>query len=487
MRIRSFCHASSQPQYTRTIRSCQVAFGSIQTRQTMRRREFVAGGIALAAGKAAFPALTRAQPVAPRIDRIIDAHCHVFNAADLPIEGFARKIMVPRSAQTSELVARFADYPGALEALVHAISVQVKRAAPDMQTEIDKINEFERDPERKPTSAWRQDQDREHLRGALRLIWFSWDVFSDRPLSLSEGIALEVAIEQIKLFLYQQIHEEFGKPDLTAEDREVLGELTPFQVDAMADELYSRDDLLGRYIRWALLYTRHRYELAEELDQLHGRIGQKSRMVLMTPAIVDFSKWLEDEDQLSIEEQVDVMARIACRRDGPRVHGFVGFDPLRQALYDHHRRKPGDKDPMAIVRHAIEVDRILVGNSTKATGGFVGVKLYPPMGFQATDNEHLPDNRSTSLRICGPPIWGWGHRSVASSMRLAQNFTRGAARTMCQSWPIPAIASGQPPIMRIAQIPRSGPGFSNKMRFHGCALTWLISATSTKPCNMLGP
>src|SRR5215467_1225745 len=99
-------------------------------RQTMRRREFVAGGIALAAGKTAFPVSTWAQPVAPRIDRIIDAHCHVFNAADLPIEGFARKIMVPRSAQTSELVARFADYPGALEALVHAIAVQVKRAAP---------------------------------------------------------------------------------------------------------------------------------------------------------------------------------------------------------------------------------------------------------------------------------------------------------------------------------------------------------------------
>ena len=374
----------------------------------MRRREFVAGGIALAAGKAAFPALTRAQPVAPRIDRIIDAHCHVFNAADLPIEGFARKIMVPRSAQTSELVARFADYPGALEALVHAISVQVKRAAPDMQTEIDKINEFERDPERKPTSAWRQDQDREHLRGALRLIWFSWDVFSDRPLSLSEGIALEVAIEQIKLFLYQQIHEEFGKPDLTAEDREVLGGLTPFQVDAMADELYSRDDLLGRYIRWALLYTRHRYELAEELDQLHGRIGQKSRMVLMTPAIVDFSKWLEDEDQLSIEEQVDVMTRIACRRDGPRVHGFVGFDPLRQALYDHHQRKPTDKDPMAVVRRAIEVDRILDATSTKTTGGFVGVKLYPPMGFRAIDNKHLPDDRFNEPAYLRSPDTGLG-------------------------------------------------------------------------------
>ena len=374
----------------------------------MRRREFVAGGIALAAGKAAFPARSLAQPAPPRIDHIIDAHCHLFNAADLPIEGFARKIMVPRSARTSDLVARFADYPGALEALVHAIAVQVKRAAPDMQTEIDTIDEFERDPRRKPTSAWRQDRDREHLRSAFRLLWFSPDVFSDRPLSLTEGIALEVALEQIRLFLYQQIHEEFGKPDLTMEDREALGGLTPFQVDAIADELYSRDDLLGRYIRWALLYTRNRYELAEELDQLHGKVGQKSRIVLMTPAIVDFSKWLEDEDQLSIEEQVDVMARIACRRDGPRVHGFVGFDPLRQALYDHHQRKPADKDPMAVVRRAIEVDRILDATSTKTTGGFVGVKLYPPMGFRAIDNKHLPDDRFNEPAYLRSPDTGLG-------------------------------------------------------------------------------
>jgi predicted TIM-barrel fold metal-dependent hydrolase len=374
----------------------------------MRRRKFVAGGIALAAGKAAFPASTWAQPMAPRIDRIIDTHCHVFNAADLPIEGFARKIMVPRSAQTSELVARFADYPGALEALVHAITVQVKRAAPDMQAEIDTIDEFERDPQRKPTSAWRQEQDRKHLRSAFRLIWFNWDVFSDRPLSLTEGIALEVAIEQIKLFLYQQIHEEFGKPDLTAEDRDVLGGLTPFQVDAMADELYSRDDLLGRYIRWALLYTRHRYELAEELDQLHGKVGQKSRLVLMTPAIVDFSKWLEDEDQLSIEQQVDVMARVACRRDGARVHGFVGFDPLRQALYDHRQHKPEDKDPMAVVRRAIEVHQILVDNSTKTTGGFIGVKLYPPMGFRAIGNKHLPDDSFNEPAYLRSPDTGLG-------------------------------------------------------------------------------
>jgi hypothetical protein len=63
----------------------------------MRRRDFVAGGIALA-GKAALSSSGWAQSAAPRIERIIDAHCHVFNAADLPIEGFAKRIMVPKSA-----------------------------------------------------------------------------------------------------------------------------------------------------------------------------------------------------------------------------------------------------------------------------------------------------------------------------------------------------------------------------------------------------
>ena len=90
----------------------------------MRRREFVADGIALAAGKTTLAPLAWAQSAAPRIDRIIDVHCHVFNAADLPIEGFARRILVPKSVQTNELVARFADYPGALEALVHALTVR---------------------------------------------------------------------------------------------------------------------------------------------------------------------------------------------------------------------------------------------------------------------------------------------------------------------------------------------------------------------------
>src|SRR6266566_2921065 len=208
----------------------------------MRRRDFVVGGIALA-GKAALPASGWAQSAAPRIDRIIDVHCHIFNAADLPIEGFARKIMVPKTAHTSELLARFAEYPGALEALVHAIAVQVKRGAPKSQEEIDAIDEFERDPRKKPTSAWRKEEDRRQLRSAFRLIWFNSEIFGSSDLSLPDEVALEIAIEHVQLFLYQQIHEEFGKPDLTPDEHGILRNQDPDQVDAIADELYSRDDM----------------------------------------------------------------------------------------------------------------------------------------------------------------------------------------------------------------------------------------------------
>jgi hypothetical protein len=218
----------------------------------MRRREFVAGGAALAAAQLAFPARTLAQTTStPRVDRIVDAHCHIFNAADLPIEGFARKIMVPRTVQSNELVARFAEYPGALEALVHAVAVQVKRGAPDSQAEIEMIEEFERDLQKKPTTEWRRDQDRTQLRSAFRLIWFNSEIFSSRELSLPEGFALEIAIEHVQLLLYQQLHEDFGKPDLTPEEREVLRNLshfksTPLQTGFIRVTICSAVTFIGR-------------------------------------------------------------------------------------------------------------------------------------------------------------------------------------------------------------------------------------------------
>lgn len=148
----------------------------------------------------------------------------------------------------------------------------------------------------------------------------------------------------------------------------------------VAEQLYTRsDEIFGHYIRWALRFTRYRFQLADELHKLHGG---KSR--LMTPALVDFSMWLAPPEEARrdgaapMKKQVEVMARIARRKTGPRVHGFVGFDPLRQAFHIK-RGMPLSQSPFAVVQQAIE------------TKGFIGVKLYPPMGFRPIDNAGLKD------------------------------------------------------------------------------------------------
>ena len=208
-------------------------------------------------------------------------------------------------------------------------------------------------------------------------------------------------------------------------------------LNTLAQQLYPRGDLVGRYIRWVLLFTRYRFELAEELDQLHGRSAQQPRIALMTPAMVDFGKWLEDDEHIQIEQQVEIMNRIARRRSGPRVHGFVAFDPLRQALYDHGRHKPSEKDPMVIVRNAIEVTWTR-GRRGRTTGGAIGVKLYPPMGFQAIGNAPRRPSRihRSVLSALGrhrawPPRRRQARCGAVEALRLVRR-TQRAGHGACQ-------------------------------------------------------
>jgi predicted TIM-barrel fold metal-dependent hydrolase len=87
------------------------------------------------------------------------------------------------------------------------------------------------------------------------------------------------------------------------------------------------------------------------------------------------------------------MARVARQKTGPRIHGFVGFDPLRQALHDRGRNRPQEREPMELLRAAIEMKEGVAGTPANWAGGSIGVKLYPPMGFRAIGNEELADAR----------------------------------------------------------------------------------------------
>lgn len=91
---------------------------------------------------------------------------------------------------------------------------------------------------------------------------------------------------------------------------------------------------------------------------------------------MDFSHWLESDPKSSFEDQVKVMSAIQARVKGVRMHSFAPFDPWRDAL----ARLNGSSG-----RTGLELVKWAVHDM-----GFIGVKLYPPMGFFPSRNAERP-------------------------------------------------------------------------------------------------
>jgi predicted TIM-barrel fold metal-dependent hydrolase len=342
----------------------------------MRRRDFIAGGLAIA-GQTIVPARAARAPVR----RLIDAHCHLFNARDLPIEGFTKKVLIPEYKQLSSLFAR---YPDAFVVMIHALATIMQEQAPSPAEEIRFVDGLDAGSARFPTAEEQRRRDIANIERVLDKIW-SKDIL--RELSISNARAADVGIVDLQKLILREVYPEIFSNNPGAEDVRLLIEQEGRNLPMVAERLYDSgtERTIGRNVQWSLLFTRQRVELAEQLRRLH-----RERAALVTPALLDISLWVEDDHLTSVQEQVDVMTRVAFRRTGQHTHGFVGFDPLRQAIHD---KGVGafSAGPLAIVQRAIE------------RGGFIGVKLYPPMGFRPIDNAGLgadfPDHVKARLGV----------------------------------------------------------------------------------------
>ncbi len=129
---------------------------------------------------------------------------------------------------------------------------------------------------------------------------------------------------------------------------------------------------------WLKLFGHPRRDLVARLARFYTDTDH--RCELIAPALVDYNAWLDNPDAEGrrLDDQVAVMGAIAKLPGKPRVHGFVGFDPIRAILAPYGYYPGGTAmpiiDPHALVRDAVE------------NHGFLGVKLYPPMGFRAWNN-----------------------------------------------------------------------------------------------------
>ncbi len=323
----------------------------------MKRREILLGGGSVIAGWV-LPGCnnTRSQSALPAnvVAGLIDAHCHVFNGSDLPGVRFIKAAVLenyPKQAvRTLDI-----DDPDAVDGLLALLLFILERPAPPSAVAEAAL------------LAADQPANLVHLRGAQNeaAVIDAIAEFGarDRTAAATAGGASPKAVDAIVDSLLAA----------AGQTRIATGSQAPPEVNReTAEKAFRSKADIGQYLRWFALFTRYRHSLADDLARTHRAQGFEA--VLLCPALIDYDFWLhQNVDRSPLPGQVTVMGRIARRKTGPVVHGYVGYDPLRQAYFASGKRAAFD--PLALVRKAIREE------------GFLGVKLYPPMGFKPLGNE----------------------------------------------------------------------------------------------------
>jgi predicted TIM-barrel fold metal-dependent hydrolase len=299
------------------------------------------GGCRIQGGEAAGPAFAGA----------IDVHTHIFNASDVPVAGFVRRVALGDWEEQ-----RFPE-------------TGVESAGPALAALLVRL-----------LSAHAPTADEE----------LTWMAQESAPEVNADGRFRELLADALEETLEPSGEPGFeselpGKERLRAQvmsEAGVAAEATPGDMYELADGLLASDGLIGRHVRWAKLLLSSRQAIVKELDRLYGG---DSGTRLFTPALVDMALWLDGEPRSPIASQIRVTEALQRRTDFA-MHAFAPFDPWREARdseagkqdYDTWRAE-GGRDParlsaLGLVQWAVE------------EMGFVGVKLYPPMGFRPAGN-----------------------------------------------------------------------------------------------------
>jgi len=251
---------------------------------------------------------------------IVDIHCHSFNADDLPVRGFIRRLHlrnVPLGAALSDLVDRL-----------------IQGTAPGSRADLARL---------------------------------------DALLGSSEMLeTVDMARPTIPQPPEQFEHEvDRALTELQGEDPDLLlrvgGAIADEEAPAgTTDGLEGVGDVMRsarRAIRWVKLFGRSRLDLVADYVRTFD-----DEVDLATPLLVDLGTGLGDTAKTSVSEQVVLFEKVSRASmlgllpggGKARVHPFVGFDPIREL---RARRKDDIATPLEDVQSAV------------LRYGFVGVKV----------------------------------------------------------------------------------------------------------------
>jgi len=327
----------------------------------MLRREFISRAGAFAVAGAFLPT-DRASAAAPAA--IVDAHCHIFNGDDLPVVGFMEKVVLPQQPEFKDYVTQ---YGHVIRFFVRFLTDSLREKTKTAHDEVGVLDEIKAGTKTPRSQGAIRQADVDLLTEIienLRNVHINGRAFPFREGLVSYYLPA-IVIGNLHREAYPAIYKHKGLDNI---DGEFDWQTWRSSGDLAADVYRDGRGPLSHYLRWALLFTHYRYEIADELARIHG-----NSVRLLLPALVDYSNWLNDPYDVKLSAQVTVMGRIARRKGSIRVHGYAPFDPLREAL--HRYNNLTTESPLALVKRAV------------AEEGFIGVKLYPPMGFLPYQNK----------------------------------------------------------------------------------------------------
>lgn len=288
----------------------------------------------------------------------IDIHCHLFNGTDLPVTRFLTQVVLAEHESQPEAITAQGGIvdPTLIERLIRLLTRGLLRDAP---TAVEETSYLERRAPKREAAT---------LKGARQQVVDRTASFLDqgnRPEGFTAQSGGEEALRQ-EILLAAGSSPESITPNASVD------------YQAVAARAVASNSAIGLIARWVALFFRYRHELADELATATRRNGREPR--LLVPSMVDYAHWL-GEDAVSgstLPEQVDVFSHIARRRGKTAVHGMVGYDPLRAVFFKrgvaYERFTTQPFDPLVLARKALE------------DSGFIGLKMYPPMGFKPIGN-----------------------------------------------------------------------------------------------------
>jgi predicted TIM-barrel fold metal-dependent hydrolase len=294
----------------------------------------------------------------------IDLHCHVFNVRDIPAYAYIEDVFLQNG------LVRVIAAPMVLLATQTA-----RRKAPDYRREKKALQGG-------PVALGREPDD-DASAFAEGLI-----DFVDRHTSFGRDPDPSGKLENDRfvVYLFDLFLPELVTPDFTTEsigaaikDPNNARRLFHSMQGSLATAATNVRGYVAQFLAYfAVRVARFRFQLRDELATVFTGVPDVPR--LLTPATLDLGHWLPsargDAATTTLAEQSELMRLIALRPGPALMHGFIAFDPYR---YVDDVARGTHPNALEVVETALTRD------------GFIGVKLYPPMGFRATDNASLAD------------------------------------------------------------------------------------------------